>query len=288
MLCNKLFYIYTNILLLQLILLVIVFSVCATGSWVCATHACADEDKIYTPKAVPVKSKPNDEEQFGYMDNKYDTKDADDDYDDSEDDEKFNDIIKNENAKKEYNWLTPAEKKKLNHLETNIKKFYIKVNGSRLLGEDLKNDKEDDDDLDDDSEDDDSDSVEDETPSEEKEDELLDQYEDLLDKSEVVRNKLHSLRDAIRTLEQRRAAHKRNHQLDVINKKSDVHINSIHDGKTRPANNKQGQQQSARKTALVAKLDRDRQRSETDNDIWEDQWKAKVRKHQHNLFSNHL
>ena len=237
---------------------------CATGSWVCATHECHDKKDHFYGKAGNALD-------FGYMDTKYDIDDDSDealiDIDSYEDDEDYNDIDKDE-AKKEYNWLTPAEKKKLHHLEDNIKKFYSKLNGSSV-------------DADFDEEDYDDSEESDETSSEEEEDDLLDEYDDLLDKSEMVRNKLHSLRDSIRQLEEKRAAHKRQRES------SKIHINSIHHDKVSAAN-KPEQKYNAHKTALLAKLQRDKQRAQTDNSIWEDQWKAEVKKHQRTNFNNHL
>lgn len=289
--------------------------VCATGSWVCATHSCPS-DKSASPST---KTKTNDD-SFGYMDTKYDLLknniDSDDkDYDDDEDDDYYDDDddldnvgsdestddYKDEVAKKEYNLLSASDKKKLNHLESNIRKFYNDVDKwkspksenrevttaslNSVRGES-------------------SDSEEsDETSSEEEEDDLLDQYDDLLERSQHVRDRLHALRTSISNLEEHRQHHQSESQRStstpsLINavlhsttarpaRLDHVELNAI-DHNQRVAPSRKHEKYRQYQELLRRKQDRHRLTSQTDNDIWEDQWKAKIKKHHHQRLDNSL
>lgn len=252
--------------------------VCATGSWVCATRTCSDR--------TSASSKPAEKSENGVMkdepDNDEDYYDDDDDlYEDNEVADDYKDESIKEQSKKEYNWLTPIEKKRLNYLEDNIKKFYKKFNETSDVNE--KSDEVDNSIMDSVSDDDLLEDDEEESLSEEEEDDLLDDYDDLLDKSEKIRDELHILRDTIREIEEKRALRKKLRQSRP-GVDEDLHTNAIPRGGTEDKT-----EHSDRKTALLAKLERDRQRALTSTAVWEDQWKAKIKKHRHTLYnSNHL
>jgi len=257
--------------------------VCATGSWVCATRECPKKEQKLD------SSEEDDEEYYEY-------------YDDKEFDRKFYAQSVQDQTKKEIDWLTPEEKKELNHLEENIKKFYNEISSTTKAPTttttttttttekyvDL-------DDTDDyyDYNYDDSDEDSEQTPSEEKEDLLLDQYDDIIDKSDLLQDKMRNLREMIRNIESKRAERKiAKESSSTTTTAEPLHENSVNVDATI-------NELTDHKARLLAKFQRDRGniarnmernrlRTKIDNDIWEDQWKAKVKKHRHNLLANHI
>lgn len=290
--------------------------VCATGNWVCAAHNCPEEST----------SNSLEEDDFGYMDTKYDLKadkkdedsdeyyDDDDLYDDYEDEDDEISLEKKytaEEAKKEFNLLSEADQKKLTHLENNIKLFYEDVDRwnvnkthnqktSEMLNS-VSEEKAEDEDY---SDEDDLSSETEELleDEEEEEDDLLDEYEALLSKSRNVRERLTALRTQINTLEDR-SLHKRNQHHDdhyfsygLSNRDRNsganhhVQLNTIDHSNRRVApattTSRKYEKYEAYRATLDAKRERNRAVSPTDTDIWEDQWKAKIKKHHH--VDNHL
>jgi len=255
--------------------------VCATGSWVCATRDC--------PPSTPASTEKDD--YYDY-------------YEDAEANLKFQKESVAEQTQQELGLLTAEEKQELRHLEENISSFYSHHNSTTTRPPTTTTTRppllptstfippsdEDDDYYYDYN--DDEDDEEDETPSEEVEDNLLDQYDDLIDRSDLLRDKMRKLRTAIRDIELRRAQNK-------MKKEEEQRRNSGITGSLRKSEGL-----SERKQRLLSKLRRDRnrdrsgslndylekqrRRSQIDNDIWADQWKAKVEKHRHSPIDNHL
>ncbi|KAF2364286.1 Kazal domain [Trinorchestia longiramus] len=287
--------------------------VCATGSWVCATHSCPSDSSA----AEAVKTKANDE-PFGYMDTKYDLLknsldsdeedyDDDDDYYDDNDDidntdsGKSSEEYKNEIAKKEYNLLSATDKKKLDHLESNIRKFYNdldkwespKSKNHDVTAASLNSVRDESSDSEESSESEESE----ETSSEEEEDDLLDQYDDLLDRSQRIRDRLRALRTSISNLEEHRQQHQSESQRFTLTaqpsttvkpaRMDHVALNAI-DHSQRVAPSRKHEKYRQYQELLRRKQDRHRLTSQIDNDIWEDQWKAKIKKHHHQTLDNSL
>jgi hypothetical protein len=284
-------------------------SICATGSWVCATHSCP-------PKGTQPKEK---DDAFGYMDTKNDLKNTidkdeeldDDDYDDDDEDEDDYDDDEDESpedkesarksAKKKSDLLNASDKKKQDHLENNIRKFYSdleKWESPKSKNKSIASTstspftvREDSSSISEES---------DETSSEEEEDDLLDQYDDLLERSQRIRDRLRAIRTSISNIENHRQLPTTRtttpypSRLGLLQSTTATKparldhsdLNSINHSRapiSRKHENYQQYQESLRR-----KQDRRRLASQTDNDIWEDQWKAKIQKHHHERLGNAL
>ncbi|XP_018018529.1 uncharacterized protein LOC108675058 [Hyalella azteca] len=281
--------------------------ICATGSWVCATHSCP-------PKDTKPKEK---DDSFGYMDTKYDLKNTidkdeeldddddydedDDDYDDEEDESPENKESARKSAKKGSDLLNASDKKKLDHLENNIRKFYSdlekwespKSKNKTIAGTSTSPNTihEDSSSMSEES---------DETSSEEEEDDLLDQYDDLLERSQRIRDRLRAIRTSISNIENHRQLPTTRtttpypSRLGLLQSTTTTKparldhsgLNSINHSRA-PISRKHEKYQQYQE-ALRRKQDRRRLASQTDNDIWEDQWKAKIQKHHHERLGNAL
>jgi len=252
--------------------------VCATGSWVCATRDC--------PPSTPAST-----EQEDYYDY----------YEDTEANLKFHKDSVAEQTQQELGLLTAEEKQELRHLEDNISNFYSHHNATSTKNPPTTTTTTplppttstfippNDDDYYYDYNDDDE---EEETPSEEAEDNLLDQYDDLIDRSDLLRDKMRKLRDAIRGIELRRAQNKmKKEQRRNSARTGSLHGSGLSERKQRllsKLRRDREQQDAPRSGSLTDYLDKQRRRSQIDNDIWADQWKAKIDKHRHSPIDNHL
>ena len=261
---------------------------CATGSWVCATHECDDQTKSSGASTVKVLKEKEDE--FGYMDTKYDLKDTkskstddynygdyddddyyDDDYfdeDDYGDDDDLSDEddsledYKKEEAKKEFNRLSDSDKKTVEHLENSVLRFQ---NHGNSLSNSLDSEE--------------SESIEE---SEDKlikeEDSIVEQYDELLQKSRSIRERLSRLRSSLSAIEKR----KEKRRLHIDN------LNEVHTDNSERTRSRKQKKYDAYRQSLASTMSHNRRISQVDNDIWEDQWKSKISKHHHDSLSNHL
>ena len=119
-----------------------------------------------------------------------------------------------------------------------------------------------------------------------EEDNIVEQYDALLQKSRAIRERLSRLRNSLSNLESKKQKiHDRHHQSATPD---DIHLNTInHDNDAHRSISRKHEKYEAYQRSVRAKQQHQRrQQSEVDNDIWEDQWKSKIAKHDH--LNNHL
>ena len=253
---------------------------CATGSFVCAPRNCDEE----TTEASVKKSK----DMFGFMDSKYDLNDEDyydDDYMYDDDDEDLANNLRAEEAKKEFDLLSDADKRTVMDLERRIQSFQFRSESTTGTPSttttttstasplpDLDFGANEDEDL------------------IRREDHIVEKYDELLQRSRSIRTQLQRLRDSLSDLERekegRHHMHTANHHHADINTIDTDRVQS-----ERRRIDRKHKKYRAYRDSLLSSQQHDRRLSQVDNDIWEDQWKAKVSKHHHQThdgLTNHL